>query len=58
LRPSLLFSYIGSVTVRHSSSGRVLNFVVWYKEWNYETFAKSAIYIRLGGHHVRHWPTF
>jgi len=34
------------------------NFVVWYKEWNYGTFAEGATYIRLGGHHVGHRPTF
>jgi len=56
--PSLAFSYIGSVTPRHSSSGRQPNFVAWYKEWNYGTFADGAAYIRLGGHHVGHRPTF
>jgi len=30
LRPSLAFSYIGSVTARHSSSGRQSNFEAWY----------------------------
>ena len=39
LRPSLAFSYIGRVTAWHSSSGRQLKFAVWYKEWNYGTFA-------------------
>jgi len=34
LRPSLAFSYIGSVTARHSSSGRQPNFAALYKEWN------------------------
>ena len=58
LRPSLAFSYIGNVTERHSSSGRQPNFVAWYKEWNYGTFAEGATYIRLGGHHVGHQPTF
>ena len=38
LRPSLAFSYIGSVTARHSSSGRQPNCAAWYKEWNYGTF--------------------
>jgi len=38
LRPSLAFSCFGSVTVRHSSSGRQPNFAAWYKEWN-GTFA-------------------
>jgi len=58
LRPSPAFSYIGSVTVRHYSSGRQLNFAAWYNEWNYGTFADSAAYIRMGGHHVKHRPTF
>jgi len=51
LRPSLAFSYIASVTARP-------NFAAWYKEWNYRTFADSATYIRQGGHHVGHQPTF
>jgi len=34
------------------------NCVVWYKEWNYGTLAEGATYIRLGGHHVGHRPTF
>jgi len=42
LRPSLAFSHIGSVTARHSSSGRQPNFAAWYKEWNYETFAEGT----------------
>jgi len=44
--PSLVFSYIGSVTAWHSSSGRQPKFAAWYKEWNYGTFADSATYIR------------
>jgi len=36
---SLAFSYIGSVTARHSNTGRQPNFAAWYKEWNYGTFA-------------------
>jgi len=32
LRPSFAFSYIGSITARHSSSGRQQNFAVSYKE--------------------------
>jgi len=40
----LALSYIGSVTARHSSSGRQPNFVAWYKDWNYGTFADSATY--------------
>jgi len=58
LMPSVAFSYIGSVTARHSSSGRQPNVAAWYKEWNYGTFADDATYIRLGGHHVGHRPTF
>jgi len=42
LRSSLAFSYIASVTARHSSSGRQPNFAAWYKEWNYGTFAEGA----------------
>jgi len=34
LCPSLAFSYIGSVTARHSSSGRQPKFAAWDKEWN------------------------
>ena len=58
LRPSLAFSCIGSVTARHSSCGRQPNFVALYKEWNYGTLADGATYIRMGGHHTGHWPTF
>jgi len=58
LRPSLAFSYIGSITARHSNSGRQPNFAAWYKEWDYGTFAEGATYILQDGHHIRHWPTF
>jgi len=58
LHAILAFSYIGSVTARHSSSGRQPNFVVWYKEWNYRTFAEATTYIQQSGHHVGHRPTF
>jgi len=58
LLPSLAFFHIGSATDRHSSSRRQPNFAACYKEWNYRTFAEGATYIRLGGHHVGHWPTF
>jgi len=54
----LAFSYIGSVTARHSSSGYQPNVAVWYNEWNYGTFAEGVTYTRLGGHHVGYWPTF
>ena len=53
LRPSLAFSYIGSVTARHSSNGREPNFSSWYKD-----FIEGATYIRHGGYHVGHWRTF
>ena len=58
LRPSRAFSYIASVTARHSSSRRQPNFTAWYKEWNYRTSVEGATYIRQGGHHVGHRPTF
>jgi len=58
LRPSLTFSYIGSITARHSSSEHQPNFAAWYKEWNYGTLAEGATRIRLGRHHVGHRPTF
>ena len=35
---TLAFSYIGSVTARHSSSGRQPNFAEWYKEWILRNF--------------------
>ena len=37
LRTSLALSYIGSVTARHSTSGRQLKFAACYKEWNFRT---------------------
>jgi len=58
LRPSLAFSYIGSVTAQHCGIGHQPNFAASYKEWNYGTFADGATYVRLGGHHVGHRPTF
>ena len=63
LRQSLAFSYIGSVTAQHSSSGRQSNFVAWYKEWNYGTFTprhfnRGRHLYSDGGHHVGHRPTF
>ena len=59
LRPSLAFSCIGSVTARHSSSGRQPIFVAWYKEWNNFTelsqratpiFGCAAITLGIGPH--------
>ena len=58
LHSSLTFSYVGSVTAQHSSSGTRSNFAASYKELNYGTIAEGATYIRLGGHHVGHRPTF
>jgi len=49
-RPSRSFSYIGSVTARHSSTGRQPNFAVFSR--------RRHLYIRQGGHHVGHRPTF
>ena len=48
LRPSLAFSYIGSITARQSTSGRQPNVVAWYEEWNYGTFAEGATYMSAG----------
>jgi len=42
----------------HSSSGCQPNFAASYKEWNYGTFGEFTTYIRPGGHHVGHRPTF
>jgi len=58
LRPSIACSCIGNVTARHSSSRRQPNVAALYKEWSYRTFTDGATYIRLGGHHVGHRPTF
>jgi len=58
LRPSLAFSYIGSVTAQHSSSGRQPNFVAWYKEWNLRNFRRGR-HIYLSGRPSRlASPTF
>jgi len=63
LRPSLAFSYIGSVTAQHSRSGRQPNFAACYKEWNYELsllviFNSGRHLNSEGGHHVGYRPTF
>jgi len=67
LRPSLALSYIARVAAWHSSSGHQPTFVVWYKEWNYGTFAKGTTYIRkaairldIGPHSslLINWPGF
>jgi len=58
LRPSLAFSYVGSVTAQHSRSAHQPNFTVWYKVWNYRTFAphhfqqilRAAITLSIGPH--------
>jgi len=53
LRPSLAFSYVGSVTARHSSK---LCGVVQGMELPNFPRGPGVTYIRLGGHHVR-WAT-
>jgi len=58
LRRSIALCYIGSVTARHSSSGRQPNFAAWCKEWNYGTSAEGTTYICSGGRHVGHWSKF
>ena len=45
LCPSLAFSYIGSVTAWHSSSGHQPNFAAWYKEWNYSFSFLSSFFL-------------
>jgi len=50
LRPSLAFSYIGSVTARHSAAAGVSQTL--------RRRADGATCVRQGGHHVRHRPTF
>jgi len=49
LRPSLAFSYIGSVTARP---------LVVDISQTLQCWTEAATYIRLSGHHVGHWPTF
>ena len=41
-----------------AAGGTKPNYAAWYTEWNFVTFAEGANYIWLGGHHVRHRPTF
>jgi len=48
-RSSLAFSYIGSVTARHSSGVRQTNFTAMYN-WRRHLYSQ-------GGHHVGHRPT-
>jgi len=52
LRPSLAFFYIGGVTAWHLSSCYQPNFVAWYKEWNYGTFAEGTTHLYSAG-----WPS-
>jgi len=49
LCPSLAFSCIGSFTARHLVVGVSQTLRRW---------TEAATYIRQGGHHVGHWPTF
>ena len=41
LHPSLAFSHIGSITARHTSSGRRPKFAACCKQWNYGTFVEA-----------------
>jgi len=43
-------SRLGSITAQHCSSGRQPNFAMLNRG--------RHLYIRQGGHHVGHWPTF
>jgi len=49
LRPSLAFSYIGSVTAWHSSSVCQSNFAAWDKEGNYRTFTPHSLHLYSAG---------
>ena len=51
LRPNLAFSYIGSVTARHSSSGRQPNFAAFSRQ-------RHLGLHWTGSHHFGHRPTF
>jgi len=53
LRPGLAFSYIGSITARHSSSGRQPNFAAWDEEGNYGTFAPRLLHLYSAGQSSR-----
>jgi len=62
LRPSLAFSYIGSVTARGTPAAGVSQTLRRGTKnavnANYDTFAEGATYIWLGGHHIGHRPRF
>jgi len=49
LRPSLMFSYIGTVTARRSSRGHQPNFAACDKERNYGTFTPSLRQLHSAG---------
>jgi len=53
LRPSVAFCYTGSVTVRHSSSGRQPKFAAWDKEGNYGTFGSRLLHLYSTGRPLR-----
>jgi len=57
LHPSLLFSYIGSVTAQDSSSGRQQNCGV-VQGMELRNFRRGRHLFRLGSHYVRHRHTF
>jgi len=60
LRPSLAFSYIGIVTLRHSSSGVSQTLRRGTRNGITELSQRAPPIFRLGvgGHHVGHRPTF
>jgi len=58
LSVQVLSSPILAALLHELQHRRQPNFVAWYKEWNYGTFADGTTYIQLGGQHVGHRPTF
>ena len=54
----VLCSLILAVLLHGTPAAGVSQTAAWYTEWNNSTFVEGATYIRLGGHHAGHWPTF
>jgi len=54
----VLRSPILAALLHGTPAAGVSEIAVWYKEWNYGTFAEGATFFQLGGHHVGHRPTF
>jgi len=50
LRPSLVLSYIGSITARHSSSGRQTKFAALHEQMAPPIFGRAAITLGIGPH--------